>query len=51
MVMYFPEILLNCEQLCYEHLELNLQLTRSYITNNASLSGFRQKLKQYFNLL
>ena len=51
MVMYFLESLRNCEQLCYKHLELNLQLTRSYITNNAIQSGFRQKLEQYFKPL
>ena len=51
MVLEFLESLTNFEQLCYKHLELILLLTRSHMAHKATLSGFGQKLPQYFKQL
>jgi len=51
MVLDFLESLTNCEQLFYKHLELILPLTRSHMAHKAMLSGFGQKLPQYFKQL
>jgi hypothetical protein len=51
MVLDFLENLTKFEQLFYKYLELILPLTRSHMAHKAMLSGFGQKLLQYFKQL